>query len=70
VILFIRLKTVSFVFGDEGGPGCSSLGGFFTEQGPFRVHENGLDLALNPYAWNQKANVLFLESPAGVGKNY
>ncbi|KAH9108518.1 hypothetical protein LEN26_009137 [Aphanomyces euteiches] len=50
----------------NGGPGCSSLGGFFTELGPFVV-ESDLSVKRNPYAWNRKANVLFLESPAGVG---
>ncbi|KAF0697753.1 Aste57867_11585 [Aphanomyces stellatus] len=50
----------------NGGPGCSSLGGFFTELGPFVV-ESDLTVKLNPYAWNRKANVVFLESPAGVG---
>ncbi|RHZ10768.1 hypothetical protein DYB31_010106 [Aphanomyces astaci] len=50
----------------NGGPGCSSLGGMFTELGPFVV-ESDLTVKLNPYAWNRKANVVFLESPAGVG---
>lgn len=52
----------------NGGPGCSSLLGFFTEQGPFRV--NGSQLTVNPYAWNKVANIIFLESPAGVGYSY
>eukprot|EP00128_Syssomonas_multiformis_P006054 Colp12_sorted_trinity150504_noHs@6891 len=54
----------------NGGPGCSSLGGFFTELGPFFPTEGGKSLILNPYAWNNKANVIFLESPAGVGFSY
>ncbi|KAG6626623.1 hypothetical protein I3843_15G058300 [Carya illinoinensis] len=55
----------------NGGPGCSSLGyGAMEELGPFRVHGNGKTLYLNPYAWNKVANVIFLESPAGVGFSY
>ncbi|CAK4589882.1 unnamed protein product [Aphanomyces euteiches] len=50
----------------NGGPGCSSIGGFFTELGPYVV-ESDLSVKRNPYAWNRKANMLFLESPAGVG---
>ncbi|KAF0720359.1 Aste57867_370 [Aphanomyces stellatus] len=50
----------------NGGPGCSSLGGFFAELGPFVV-ESDLTVKRNPYAWNRKANMIFLESPAGVG---
>ena len=50
----------------NGGPGCSSLGGFFTENGPFVVQRD-LSIQLNRYAWNRKVNMLWLESPAGVG---
>ncbi|RHY29250.1 hypothetical protein DYB32_005297 [Aphanomyces invadans] len=50
----------------NGGPGCSSLAGLFTELGPFVV-EGDLSVKRNTYAWNRKANLLFLESPAGVG---
>lgn len=37
--------------------------------GPFIMDPNG-DTSIfsaNPYSWNQKANLLFLESPAGIG---
>ncbi|GAB2300096.1 hypothetical protein Dimus_034136 [Dionaea muscipula] len=55
----------------NGGPGCSSLAyGAMEELGPFRVHSDGKTLYKNQYAWNYGANVLFLESPAGVGFSY
>ncbi|XP_059314075.1 serine carboxypeptidase 1-like [Lycium ferocissimum] len=55
----------------NGGPGCSSFGnGGMVELGPFRVNKDGKTLWLNPFAWNNAANVLFLESPAGVGFSY
>lgn len=54
----------------NGGPGCSSLGGLFTELGPFSVNEDGKTLKLNGYSWNKIANVLFLESPSEVGFSF
>ncbi|XP_073030409.1 serine carboxypeptidase-like 40 [Primulina eburnea] len=55
----------------NGGPGCSSLAyGAMQELGPFRVLSDGKTLYKNKFAWNYAANVLFLESPAGVGFSY
>nr|GMD00095.1 serine carboxypeptidase II-3-like [Ipomoea batatas] len=55
----------------NGGPGCSSFGnGGMMENGPFRVNSDSKTLWLNQYAWNNVANVIFLESPAGVGFSY
>lgn len=54
----------------NGGPGCSSLDGFLSENGPFHVNDNGAMLDDNPFSWNKIANVLYIESPAGVGYSY
>ncbi|KHJ90270.1 serine carboxypeptidase [Oesophagostomum dentatum] len=54
----------------NGGPGCSSLLGLFEELGPFYVNFDGATLYENVYAWNTKANVLYIESPIGVGFSY
>ncbi|XP_031495717.1 serine carboxypeptidase-like 35 [Nymphaea colorata] len=55
----------------NGGPGCSSIAyGALQELGPFLVRNNHSKLVLNDYAWNKVANLLFLESPVGVGFSY
>ncbi|XP_050271498.1 serine carboxypeptidase-like 46 isoform X1 [Quercus robur] len=54
----------------NGGPGCSSVGfGAFMEHGPFRPWDNGL-LVKNGYSWNLESNMLYVESPIGVGFSY
>lgn len=48
----------------NGGPGASSLIGFFTENGPFRPDSElspSDTLSVDPFAWNRVANVIYLE---------
>jgi len=61
--------TAPLVFWTNGGPGCSGLLGFLTEQGPFRPMEDG-SLKFNEWNWNQNANMVFIEQPVGVGFSY
>ena len=54
----------------NGGPGCSSIDGLLTENGPFRVQSDSKTVTLDKNSWNTLANVLYLESPVGVGYSY
>lgn len=52
----------------NGGPGCSSLLGAFQENGPITVDADGdREFQMNGFSWNARANLLYLEQPAGVG---
>ncbi|KAK1426913.1 hypothetical protein QVD17_15593 [Tagetes erecta] len=56
----------------NGGPGCSSFHGFVYGHGPFNFEKTGSmpKLHLNPYTWTKVSNVMYLDSPAGVGMSY
>ncbi|CAN6214759.1 unnamed protein product [Urochloa humidicola] len=55
----------------NGGPGCSSIAyGLGEEVGPFHVNADGKGVHMNPYSWNKVANLLFVDSPVGVGYSY
>jgi len=62
-------STDPVVFWTNGGPGCSGLLGLGTEFGPFIFEKDGI-LSKNPNTWNQVANILYVEQPAGVGFSY
>lgn len=53
----------------NGGPLCSSIIGFYLENGPLQMNGDGT-LSLNSGRWSISYNVLFLESPVGVGYSY
>jgi len=63
-------ETDPVLFWFNGGPGCSSLLGALYEHGPFLVNDAFASNIYNQYAWNQKANVVYIESPAQVGFSY
>ena len=65
-------KNAPIVLWLNGGPGCSSLGGFLYEHGPFRIDDSGDTPRLYhfDYNWAKLANMVYLESPVGVGFTY
>ena len=56
----------------NGGPGCSSLEGAFSESGLYHIEEfvSPPTLKVNPWSWTNVTNSLYMESPAGVGFSY
>lgn len=60
---------VPLLFWLNGGPGCSSLDGLFSEIGPFRITHD-LNLEIDPHAWTNLAHVVFVDQPAGTGLSW
>lgn len=62
----------------NGGPGSSSLIGLLTENGQIMTNDDSLtqkvngvpQVFYNKFGWTTMANVLYLESPKGVGFSY
>jgi cathepsin A (carboxypeptidase C) len=53
-----------------GGPGCSSELAVLAENGPCHIDFTTGALYSNPHSWNNVANVIYIDQPAGVGFSY
>ena len=53
-----------------GGPGGSSMIGMLQENGPCLVNKDGDGTRYNQHGWSKHANLLYIDSPAGVGFSY
>lgn len=51
----------------SGGPGCSSMLAFAVEHGAYVVLNGEYEFSKNDFSWNKEANIIYIESPAGVG---
>jgi len=63
-------KPVPLLIWLNGGPGCSSLLGLFTENGPCLINKDGSETKVNPYSWSEVAHVLYLDQPTLTGYSY
>ncbi|KAI9744633.1 MAG: hypothetical protein M1818_002162 [Claussenomyces sp. TS43310] len=51
----------------NGGPGCSSLGGLFQENGPFLWQSGTYRPVQNPYSWVNLTNTIWIDQPITTG---
>ncbi|OTB00724.1 hypothetical protein M426DRAFT_26326 [Hypoxylon sp. CI-4A] len=63
-------QTAPLVAYVDGGPGTASEYGLFTQIGPCHFVKNETTPSLNPFAFNNYANMLFIDQPSGVGFSY
>jgi len=54
------LSTDPVVLWLNGGPGCSSMIGMVSENGPFIFKPQSTNMELNEYSWNKNAHVIYL----------
>nr|AKO90272.1 cathepsin A3 [Tigriopus japonicus] len=56
----------------QGGPGSSSMIGLFEIHGPLSAvytdeTQTDTEVKLNPFSWNRKANMIYIDNPVGTG---
>jgi len=61
-------ETAPFIIWLTGGPGCSSMVALLYENGPYTL--SGSTLSINPFSWNQVANIMWIDQPVGTGYSY
>ncbi|KTW26336.1 hypothetical protein T552_02821 [Pneumocystis carinii B80] len=54
----------------NGGPGCSSFFGMFFALGPSKYDLEDGSIYYNPWSWNHRSSLIFLDQPAGAGFSY
>jgi Serine carboxypeptidase len=54
----------------QGGPGVPSITAAVGENGPCIVMEDSRSTVLNPWSWNDKVNMLYIDQPVQVGFSY
>ena len=65
--MVVSLEQMLTLFRLNGGPGCSSLTGLLTENGPFSWQDGTTAPVQNVYSWHNLTNMLWIEQPVGVG---
>ncbi|KAG6035497.1 hypothetical protein E4U41_006051 [Claviceps citrina] len=68
-----RQRTDALTVWLNGGPGSSSMLGFFAGNGPCEVIERGInkyDTAAREWGWDRASNMLFIDQPNQVGFSY
>ncbi|KAL3211783.1 hypothetical protein MRX96_036260 [Rhipicephalus microplus] len=54
----------------QGGPGTSSLLGFFNEHGPYYLSDDGNEAAFRDLTWAKRYSMLYVDQPVGTGYSY
>jgi len=54
----------------QGGPGAPTSPSAVSEEGPCVVLANSKDTAINPWSWNDRVNMLYIDQPVQTGFSY
>ncbi|KAL1441262.1 hypothetical protein MTO96_008684 [Rhipicephalus appendiculatus] len=54
----------------QGGPGSSSLLGFFVEHGPYRLSKDGKKVKFRGRTWARRFSMLYVDHPVGTGYSF